>query len=84
MAVAKPTGPDFLFLENAISQKFDDIETNKVTNLYFHDSSNQDWISVTGETVVSSNDDPMIKEVYTKGVSPLVWGPEGWQTCWWS
>lgn len=50
MAVAKRTGPDFLFLANAHSQKFDDIESNKVTNVYFQNSSNQDWISVTGES----------------------------------
>ncbi len=68
MAVAKRSGPDFLFLANAHSQKFSDIEQNKVTNVYFHDSTTQDWISVTGETVVSSNDDKRIKEVYTQGV----------------
>lgn len=69
MAVAKRSGPDFFFLANANSQKFDDIEKNKITNLYFHDSNTQDWISVTGESVTSSNDDPRIKEVYTNGVS---------------
>lgn len=31
MAVAKRTGPDFLFLANANSQKFDDIEKNGVS-----------------------------------------------------
>lgn len=69
MAVAKRSGPDFFFLANANSKKFDDIESNKITNLYFQDSSTQDWISVTGETVTSSNDDPRIKEVYSKPVS---------------
>ena len=69
MAVAKRTGPDFLFLANANSQKFDDIEKNKVANIYFHDSSSQDWISVTGEAVTSSNDDPRIKEVWSKPTS---------------
>lgn len=69
MAVAKRSGPDFLFLANANSMKFDDIESNKVTNIYFHDSSTQDWISVTGESVTSSNDDPRIKEVYSKMTS---------------
>ena len=49
MGVAKRSGPDFLFLANANSKKFDDIESNKVTNLYFQDSSNQDWISLTGQ-----------------------------------
>lgn len=74
MAIAKRTGPDFLFLANANSQKFTDIESNEVnkeniTNLYFQDSSTQDWISVTGETVVSDNNDPRIKEIYNKGVA---------------
>lgn len=67
MAVAQRSGPDFLFLANAHSRKFDDIEKNKVTNIYFHDSTTQDWISVTGETKTSSNDDPRIKEVWTEG-----------------
>ena len=69
MAVAKRSGPDFLFLANANSQKFEDIETNVVTNLYFQDSSNQDWISVTGNTITSSNEDPRIKEIYNKYVA---------------
>ena len=66
MAVAKRTGPDFLFLANANAQKFDDIENNKICNLYFQDSSTQDWVSITGEAVTSSNDDPRIKEVHSK------------------
>jgi len=65
MAVAKRTGPDFLFLANAHSQKFHDIEKNHITNLYFQDSNNQDWISVTAETVTSNNEDPRIKEIHT-------------------
>ena len=69
MAVAKRSGPDFLFLANKNAKKFDDIESNKITNLYFHDTSTQDWISITGETVTSNADDPRIKEVYSKGVS---------------
>ena len=67
MAVAKRTGPDFLFLANANSKKFDDLK-NKETCLIFHDS-NENWISVTGEAVTTSNDDPRIKEVYSKVVS---------------
>jgi general stress protein 26 len=67
MAVAKRSGPDFLFLANAHSQKFDDIEKNKVTNVYFHNSTTQDWISVTGDSVTSSNDDSRIKQVWTEG-----------------
>lgn len=68
MAVAKRSGPDFLFLANANSQKFDDIEEHGIANLYFHDSSNQDWISVTGDVITSSNDDPRIHEVHSKGI----------------
>ena len=74
MAVAKRTGPDFLFLANAHSEKFNDIESGKpndmpnVCNIYFQDSSTQDWISITGEAVASSNDDPRIKEVWSQGV----------------
>lgn len=67
MAVAKRSGPDFLFLANANSQKFNDIEKNGVTNIYFHNSSNQDWISITGKTQTSKNDDPRIKEVWSQG-----------------
>ncbi|KAK5126423.1 hypothetical protein LTR85_010659 [Meristemomyces frigidus] len=67
MAVAKRTGPDFLFLANAHSQKFDDLESNKVATIYFHNSNNQDWISVTGETAKTSNDDPRIKEIWSQG-----------------
>ncbi|EME45854.1 hypothetical protein DOTSEDRAFT_171519 [Dothistroma septosporum NZE10] len=67
MAVAKRTGPDFLFLANTNSKKFEDLQ-NKETCLIFHDS-NENWISVTGEAVTTSNDDPRIKEVYSKVVS---------------
>lgn len=66
MAVAKRTGPDFLFLANAHSQKFSDLEKAKETNISFHNSSNQDWVSITGEATTTSNDDPRIKEVYSK------------------
>ncbi|KAK4549028.1 hypothetical protein LTR36_007484 [Oleoguttula mirabilis] len=67
MAVAKRSGPDFLFLSNRDSQKFDDLESNKVATIYFHNSNNQDWISVTGETAKTSNDDPRIKEIWSQG-----------------
>lgn len=69
MAVSKRSGPDFLFLANANSQKFKDLEANKEVNLSFEDSSKHDWISVTGEAVTLSNDDPRIKEVYSKGIA---------------
>jgi general stress protein 26 len=66
MAVAKRTGPDFLFLANNHSQKFKDLEKVKDCNVSFQNSTNQDWISVSGEAVTTSNDDPRIKEVYSK------------------
>ena len=71
MAVSKRSGPDFLFLANAHSQKFEDIEKNKVISIAFHDKLNQDWVSVTGEMAASSADDPRIKEIYSKAVK--VW-----------
>ena len=68
MAVAKRTGPDFLFLANAHSQKFNDLENGPPeANVSFINSSNQDWVSVTGECVTSDNSDPRIKEVWSKG-----------------
>lgn len=70
MAVAKRTGPDFLFLANANSQKFADLEKSSNVNISFQNSSNADWISVTGEAVTTSNDDPRIKQIYSKMVAP--------------
>lgn len=67
MAVSKRTGPDFLFLANANSQKFKDLQ-NKEVCLVFQDSK-EGWATVTGEAVTISNDDPRIKEIYSKGVS---------------
>lgn len=69
MAVAKRSGPDFLFLANAHSQKFDDISENPMVALSFQNSSNQDWISITGQVVKTTNDDPRIGELYNKSVS---------------
>ncbi|EMD00080.1 hypothetical protein BAUCODRAFT_145392 [Baudoinia panamericana UAMH 10762] len=66
MAVAKRTGPDFLFLANRNSQKFDDLNKNKEAQVIFHNTSTQDWICVTGEATSTSNEDPRIKEVYSK------------------
>lgn len=66
MAVAKRTGPDFLFLANNHSRKFEDLSKTKEANVSFHNSSNQDWVSITGEATTTSNDDPRIKEVYSK------------------
>jgi len=67
MAIAKRTGPDFLFLANGHSQKFSDLEKNKECSITFQNSSNQDWVSITGEAVTTSNEDPRIKEIWSKG-----------------
>lgn len=69
MAIAKRTGPDFLFLANAHSQKFNDLEQHKVVTLTFQNSSTQDWVSVTGSATTTSNSDPRIKEIYSKATS---------------
>lgn len=69
MAVAKRSGPDFLFLANAHSQKFDDIEKMNQCQIIFHNSSNQDWACVSGVVKASDNEDPRIKEIYSKPVS---------------
>lgn len=58
MAVAKRTGPDFLFLANANSTKFKDLEAKPEVQLSFRDGKTEDWISVTGEAVKLTNDDP--------------------------
>ncbi|KAK5114739.1 hypothetical protein LTR62_002313 [Meristemomyces frigidus] len=71
MAVAKRTGPDFLFLANSNSKKFSDLEKNTECQVIFHSSTTQDWICVTGTAATTSNDDPRIKEVWSKNAS--VW-----------
>lgn len=69
MAVAKRTGPDFLFLANGNSQKFKDLETNPEVNVAFQDSTSQHWISVSGEAVTVKNDDSRIKEIWNRGAA---------------
>lgn len=69
MALAKRTGPDFLFLANAHSQKFKDIEANKEVNVSFQDVRSQDWISVSGTATTASNSDPRIKDVWSRGAA---------------
>jgi len=68
MALAKRVGPDFLFLANAHSNKFKDLESNKEVQLTFQDSSTQDWISISGDATTTDNKDPRIKEVYSKTI----------------
>jgi len=67
MAVAKRTGPDFLFLANKHSQKFSDLDSNKEVQITFQDSKTQDWISVSGTATVTSNSDSRIKDVWSQG-----------------
>ncbi|KAL9099342.1 MAG: hypothetical protein Q9163_005147 [Psora crenata] len=69
MAVAKRAGPDFLFLANAHSKKFSDLDHNKTAQITFQNSTTQDWISVTGVATTTSNSDPRIKDLYSKGTS---------------
>jgi general stress protein 26 len=68
MAIARRDGPDFLFLANANSQKFADLDANKEVNLTFSDSS-MSWYSVTGEATTVDNSDPRIKEVWNRGAA---------------
>lgn len=69
MAVSKRDGPDFLFLANVHSRKFDDLRHSKEVNISFLDSSSRDWASVTGTATTVDNKDPRIKELYNSGVS---------------
>ncbi|EME78553.1 uncharacterized protein MYCFIDRAFT_80955 [Pseudocercospora fijiensis CIRAD86] len=69
MAIAKRSGPDFLFLANTHSQKFRDLEASPQAQVIFQDSKTQDWISVSGEATTMSTSDPRIQEIWTKGVS---------------
>jgi general stress protein 26 len=67
MAVAKRTGPDFLFLGNKHSTKFSDLDQNKEVQITFQDSKTQDWISVSGTATTTSNSDSRIKDVWSQG-----------------
>ncbi|CAF9928022.1 MAG: hypothetical protein HETSPECPRED_006731 [Heterodermia speciosa] len=69
MAIAKRDGPDFYFLANNNSQKFQDIDNDKTALITFQNSSNQDWVSITGEVTVTSNDESRVKEFYHKGTN---------------
>jgi general stress protein 26 len=69
MAIARRDGPDFLFLSNAHSQKFNDLEQNKEVQISFQDTKTQDWISISGTATTTSNSDPRIKEVWSRGAA---------------
>ena len=62
-------GPDFLFLANKHSKKFSDLAHSDQAQVTFQNSSSQDWVSVTGVCTTSSNDDPRIKDLYSKGTA---------------
>lgn len=69
MGVAKRNGPDFLFLANIHSRKFEDLKNSKTVQFTLHDSSTQNWASVTGTATTISNNDQRIKELYNPMMS---------------
>ncbi|KAH7401516.1 blue light-inducible protein Bli-3 [Pyrenochaeta sp. MPI-SDFR-AT-0127] len=59
MAVAKRSGPDFLFLANKHSTKISDLDQNKEVQISVQDSkTTQNWISISGMATTTSNTDP--------------------------
>jgi len=68
MAVGKRSGLDILFLANAQSRKFSDLEKNKEVQVTFQDSKSQDWITISGTATTTSNSDPRIKEIWSHAV----------------
>ena len=68
MVIAKRVGPDFLFLSNKNSKKFDDMAENNEVQIVINDK-NQNWVSVSGKATNTSNDDPRIKDLYTPTIS---------------
>ncbi|KAH9880155.1 hypothetical protein J1614_002181 [Plenodomus biglobosus] len=69
MAVAKRNGPDFLFLANKHSSKFQDLDQNKEVQITFQDIKTQDWVSISGKATTTDNSDPRIKDVWSRGAS---------------
>lgn len=69
MALASRRGPDLLFLANTHSDKFSDLATNPECQVTFNDSTSVGWVSITGEATTTSNSDPRIKELWSRGVS---------------
>jgi len=69
MAVARRTGPDFLFIANTHSKKFSDLENSKTCQITFQNSSSQDWVSISGEATTVSNSDGRIKELYSPSLA---------------
>ena len=62
-------GPDFLFLANTHSTKFSDLSHASTAQLTFQNSSSQDWVSISGNVTTTSNSDPRIKSLYSKGTA---------------
>ena len=62
-------GPDFLFLSNNHSSKFTDLARDPTAQVTFQNSSSQDWVSISGTATTTSNSDPRIKQLYSKGMS---------------
>jgi general stress protein 26 len=56
-----------MFLANKHSKKFSDLDANKEVQITFQDSSNQDWVSISGTATTTSNSDPRIKELWSNG-----------------
>lgn len=69
MATSRRTGPDFYYLSNTNSQKFKDLDNSKNVQITFHNSSNQDWISITGTATKVSNSDKLVHELYSPAIS---------------
>ncbi|KAL9058175.1 MAG: hypothetical protein Q9162_001899 [Coniocarpon cinnabarinum] len=69
MGIAKRDGPDFYFLANKNSHKFQDIASNKTAQITFQNSSSQNWASITGEITLAGRDDALVKELYNPIVS---------------
>jgi general stress protein 26 len=68
MAISRRVGPDFLFLANGHSRKFEDLQHDKTVQVTLQDSSNMDWASISGTASTVSNSDPRIKELWNSGV----------------
>ncbi|KAF1956600.1 hypothetical protein CC80DRAFT_492130 [Byssothecium circinans] len=68
MAVAKRNGPDILYLANLHSTKFKDLSQNKECQITFQDTKTQDWISISGTATTTSNSDPRIKDLWSRGI----------------
>lgn len=69
MGIAKRVDPDFFFIANANSQKFQDLEHSKGVQITFQDSKTQNWVSISGKATTVSNGGERIKEYYQKGTN---------------